>query len=161
MNFERIDRVLLLVSDFDKARAFFADLFDLEYGYIIEDKETQIRIVHDAADFGLELASPMNDSTPLAAMDSEFLKKTGGGIRTVVIKVGNLEAALERFKARGIEPTACMIHGRHKEAFFDPKDTFGLPICLNEYPHFHPAATLGIEYLRTHGDGKVKITKAE
>jgi len=138
MLFERVDRVMGLVRDLDKAKAFFSDLLDITFDPVTTDEEVGIKVVH-AGRFGFELGSPIPESThPVSLGDQGYLAEKGEGMRFLAIKVSSLDEAVAHFKKRGIEPVGFNTVGQGREAMFDPKDTFGIPIVLNEYPDQHP-----------------------
>jgi methylmalonyl-CoA/ethylmalonyl-CoA epimerase len=48
----------------------------------------------------VELLAPMNEDSPIA----RFIKKRGGGLHHICVRVSDLETVLEQAEARGIEP---------------------------------------------------------
>lgn len=137
MLFERVDRIVTLVKDMEKTKDFFSDLFGIPFDRTIVDEEIGMKIAM-AGRFGFELTSPMPTGHPLGESEQRFLEEHGEGMRFIVIKVSDLDKAVQHFKERGIEPVAMNTVGNGREAFFNPRDTFGIPIILNEYPDPHP-----------------------
>ncbi len=137
MLFERVDRVVSLVRDIEKAKAFFSDLLDISFDETITDKEIGVQVTL-AGRFGLELGSPIPTQHPLGQAEQRFLDENGESLRAIVIKVTDLDQAVQHFRDRGIEPVAMNTVGKGREAFYNPQDTFGVPIVLNEYPDPHP-----------------------
>jgi hypothetical protein len=45
-----------------------------------------------------------------------------------------LDEAVERFRAKGIEPVGRLEIAQARQAVYDPRETFGIPIVVNEYP---------------------------
>ncbi|WP_030539132.1 VOC family protein [Sphingobium sp. DC-2] len=144
MLFERVDRVIAVVDDIEKAKDFFSDLLGWQFDDVIRDEAQQLAVVH-AARHGFELGMPMSDRHPIAAMESKFLAENGPGLRAFVIKVSNLDDAVAHFRARGIEPVAINAIGTAREAFYNAKDTYGVFFILNEYPDPHPMTRIGME----------------
>jgi catechol 2,3-dioxygenase-like lactoylglutathione lyase family enzyme len=137
MLFERVDRVVSLVRNLDKAKAFFSDLLDISFDETITDKEIGVKVTH-AGRFGLELVSPIPTEHPMGQAEQRFLDENGECLRFIVIKVADLDQAVQRFRDQWIEPMGMNTVGKGKEAFYNPADTFGVPIVLNEYPDPHP-----------------------
>ena len=132
--FEDIDRTVIMVRDFDKAVSFFSNLLGVKFD-TFSDEDTGVMVAHSRDGFGLELASPLSDKTPLGADCTRFLEKHGEGLQWVVIKVSNMKEAVQRLKEHGVAPllTLELDNGKSIETLFNPEDTFGLPIILNEY----------------------------
>ena len=155
MLFERVDRVVVLVDDFDGTRTFFADLFDVAFDPTVRDDEHQLQVAHTGR-FGFEVGSPMSDGHPLAEQEKAWLAEHGPGLRMIVVKVSDMAAALQHFARRGIEPIGRIRVGDAEEAFFDPRDTMGVAICLNHYPDPHPMSAQGARLTREPEAGEVR-----
>lgn len=135
MLFMGVDRVLGLVDNLDEAKAFFSDVMDVTFDETIVDRNVNLELVQSA--FGFELAAPLISDHPMTAGYPNF-EAHRGALRLVVIRVSNLDEAVARFRAKGVEPVGGLEIAGAREAFFDPRDTFGIPIVLNEYPDKHP-----------------------
>ena len=135
MLFQGIDRVLALVDDMDRAKAFFSDLLGISFDRTIIDENVQLEVAMSR--FGIELGSPLVEDHPMASGRPSFAAH-GGDLRLVVIRVADFDQAVAHFKERGIEPTGLLTIGGAREAIYDPADTYGIPIVLNEYPDSHP-----------------------
>ena len=146
MLFKGVDRVLVLVNDMDKARAFFGDLLGVAFDRTIVDENVQIEVAMSR--FGIELGMPLVENHPFIT-DREGFEKNGGFLSLIVVRVSDFDAAVAHLRERGIEPKAFLDIGGAREAIYDPADTFGLPIVLNEYPDSHgmTAQALGDETL--------------
>jgi len=134
MLFQGIDRVLAIVDDMDRAKAFFADLLGISFDRTIIDENVHFEVAMSR--FGLELASPMVENHPMVN-DRAGFEAHGGILRLVVIRVSNFDEAVAHFKERGIEPVQFLNIGDAREAVYDPADTYGITIVLNEYPDLH------------------------
>jgi len=146
MLFEKIDRTVVSVLDIDEAIAFFKDLMEVRFDETIIDEELQLKVVHSGG-FGLEFVMPMSTDTLLAAAEMESAKRAGGScLRTLVVKVSDLDEAVDKFRRKGIEPIAFLENGAGREAHFNPKDTYGVAICLNEFPDIHPMNHISRQY---------------
>ncbi len=134
MLFQGIDRVLTIVDDMDRAKAFFADLLGVSFDTTIIDENVQLEVAMSR--FGIELGSPLTEDHPMVN-DRAGFEANGGILRLVVIRVSDFEQAVAHFKERGIEPVQLLNIGGAREAIYDPADTYGVPIVLNEYPDSH------------------------
>ncbi|MCU0225614.1 MAG: methylmalonyl-CoA epimerase [Acidobacteria bacterium] len=92
-------------------------------------------------DFGgghIELLEPLSDDSPIA----RAIEKRGEGIHHLCLAVDDLEAALARLAARGIEPLGGGARpgaGGCTVAFLHPKDTGGVLLELSQRPPGAPA----------------------
>jgi hypothetical protein len=134
MLFQGVDRVLTIVDDIDRAKAFFGDLLGVSFDRTIIDENVQLEVAMSR--FGLELASPIIEDHPIVN-DRAGFETHGGILRLIVIRVSDFDEAVAHFKQRGIEPTQLLTIGDAREAIYDPADTYGVPIVLNEYPDLH------------------------
>lgn len=137
MLFEKIDRILLTVENAEETAAYLENLFGIEFEPPIRDPQNHLVVVHSGR-FGLEIGSAMKEgSSPLADGDREFVSRTGGGIRMIVVKVSNLDAAVDHFRQMGLEPCCINTLGDGKEAIYDLEVLNGVQLCLNEYKEYH------------------------
>jgi methylmalonyl-CoA/ethylmalonyl-CoA epimerase len=134
--FESVDRIAVTVWDLEKAMAFFGDLFGITFDDVINDEAAGVKAVYSR--FGLELVSPMPVDKPFALSLKQFLEENGEGVNVVTIMVSDVDRAVQHIKDRGIEPIAYVTVGNGREAIFNPKDFYGIPIVLNECPDPHP-----------------------
>jgi catechol 2,3-dioxygenase-like lactoylglutathione lyase family enzyme len=135
MLFLGVDRILGLVDDLDEARTFFSDVLDIKFDHTIVDPNVHLDLSMSA--FGFELAQPTVADHPMLEGYPSFAANRGA-LRLVVIRVSDLDEAVARFRAKGIEPIGRLEIADAREAVFDPRDTFGIPIVLNQYPDHHP-----------------------
>jgi catechol 2,3-dioxygenase-like lactoylglutathione lyase family enzyme len=134
MLFQGVDRVLAVVDDIDRAKAFFADLLGVSFDRTIIDENVQLEVAMSR--FGLELASPLIEDHPMID-DRAGFEANGGILRLVVIRVSDFDQAVAHFKERGLEPIRLLNIADAREAIYDPADTYGVSIVLNEYPDLH------------------------
>ena len=138
MVFQRVDRVIWNrenEEDFQKTMDFFSGLLDVKFD-VIRDPEAKVMVALSRGGFGLELG------LPFGRKDSPTM---------MVIKVTNMDEAVKKFKERGIEVRMLRSVGEAKEASFDPKDTCGIPILLNECPEPHMMYTEVAKYFANKG----------
>jgi predicted enzyme related to lactoylglutathione lyase len=131
--FEKIERVAIAVKDLDKAKAFFSDLLDIDFDVVGEMEQLGMRGGYSA--FGLEL---IESCTP-GSMIERFIDQRGEGLWAVVIKVKNMDAAVEKCLAKGMKIAGDITYGAMREVAFHPKDSHGVEIVLAEYREKHPA----------------------
>jgi len=148
MSFRGIDRVALVVRDMDAAVAFFSKIFHVGFDVIDDDLE-QIRVAHARDKFGLELVSPMSPDSRLGAHLTELLAQKGECVDVVVVRVDDLDEAVEEFRKAGLEPFGLLDHGDMREAMYDPSHLFGLPLILNDYVEPHPCSVAARAYLES------------
>lgn len=134
MVFERIERVAIAVRDFDEAEKFFSDLLDMEFDEPGYNTESKVKAAYSA--FGLEL---IGATEPDSLVDN-FIKKRGEGVFCVVIKVKNLDKAIEIFEQKGLRRVGEINQGGLREVLFHPKDSYGVQLVLAEYKAMHPAS---------------------
>lgn len=81
----------------------------------------------------LELLEPTSPDSPIA----RFLERRGPGVHHLAYRVGDLDAALARYRAAGFEQAGAGprrgAHG-HRVAFLHPRSTGGVLIELVEAP---------------------------
>ena len=137
--FESIDRIAIAVKDLDKAVDFFSDLLDIHF-YVFPTKEGMgMRGAYSAC--GLELIAPTGPDTML----SKFIEKRGEGLWSIILKVKNMDEAIEKFKEKGLRQTGDVTFGTMREVGFHPKGSFGVEITLAEYPAEHPATAAALD----------------
>jgi|YNPNPStandDraft_1061719.scaffolds.fasta_scaffold06191_7 methylmalonyl-CoA/ethylmalonyl-CoA epimerase len=132
--FEKIDRIAIAVRDLEKAKAFFSDLLDIDFDTVGECEPLGMRGAYSA--LGLELIEPTHPDSLIA----RFLNQRGEGLWALVIKVRNMEQAIQRFKDKGLVVAGDVTVGTMREVAFHPKGSHGVEIVLAEYPEKHPAA---------------------
>ncbi len=133
--FEKIDRIAIAVKDLDKAKDFFSDLLDIDFDIVAENEGLGMRGAYSA--LGLELIEPSGPDS----MIEKFIRKRGEGLWALVIKVRDMDAAVKRFKEKGLRVAGEIRMGTMREVAFHPKDSYGVEIVLAEYPERHPATT--------------------
>jgi methylmalonyl-CoA epimerase len=97
--FGRIDHIGVAVADLDAALA----LHEETYGMPVVHRETLEEqgveaVLLDVGENHVELLRPLAHDTPVG----RFLARRGPGLHHVAYQVADLEAALERLRARGV-----------------------------------------------------------
>jgi len=150
MSIKRIDHIAIVVPNIEEALGFYQDTLGLQLTHIEEVPEQEVIAAFlPAGESEIELVEPVNETSGVA----RFMAKRGPGIHHICIEVDNIEAALARFKARGVElinEEPSIGSGGKKIAFVHPRSASGVLIELYETTPEEPerrAATL--EDLRT------------
>lgn len=127
-----LDHIAIAVPDLEKSIARFAEDFDLNF----KGKEDVAAAKTSTAFFPLdqpsiELIHPLNGEGPV----QKFIDKKGGGMHHLCFRSDDIEADIERLKAKGYEflsdaPTV----GAHncRVIFIHPKSCDGVLVELNQ-----------------------------
>jgi len=140
MKIERIDRIAIAVGDIDQAIDFFSDLLGISFDRPARSQEPMGSKELNSA-FGLELISPLGHGPDFI---QRFLDKRGEGVFAIVLKVDNIDEAVQHFTSRGLRivgksiPPPGVLRGQTMVSFH-PRDAFGVQIILVQYDEIHPA----------------------
>lgn len=127
----RIDHIGIVVRDIQEALKVYEAALGLPLLEVVEiaDQEVQVAFL-PIGESNVELVQPTTDDTGVA----RFLEKRGEGIHHICIEVEDIEAALARLQARGVQlidqKPRQGAHGR--VAFIHPKGAHGVLIELIE-----------------------------
>jgi methylmalonyl-CoA/ethylmalonyl-CoA epimerase len=127
-----IHHIAIAVHDMDEALTFYRDALGLEMTERREVPEEGVEIAFLPAGEGeLELLQPLGEEGGVAS----FLKKRGEGMHHICLKVGDIEAAMERLQEAGArllskEPRID-VHGT-RYIFIHPRSTHGVLLELYE-----------------------------
>ncbi len=125
---KKIRHIGMAVNDLEEAGAFFNETFDLP----VSDQEGfgELRFSFIAFE-GTEME--LLQSTTPEGQIAKFISKKGQGIHHIAFEVDDIQAELDRLKAKGVN----LINEKpylnaHKElvAFIHPRSTFGVLIEL-------------------------------
>ena len=133
MSFEKIDRVVIGVRKLNEARDFFWALFNIEFDEVPVPNELKLRAAYSS--FGLELV----EATAPHTLIDNFVRKRGEGVFAIVIKVTNMNDAVNALEEKGMQRVGEVKCGGLREIAFHPKNSYGVQIVLAEYPAKHPA----------------------
>jgi methylmalonyl-CoA/ethylmalonyl-CoA epimerase len=124
--FGRIDHVGVAVDDIDSALALYEKSFEMALAHreTVESQGVEA-VLLDVGDGHVELLRPLDPETPVG----KFIARKGPGLHHVAYAVEDIEAALERIAAAGIElidsEPRSGIRGS-RVAFLHPRSTGGV-----------------------------------
>jgi methylmalonyl-CoA/ethylmalonyl-CoA epimerase len=124
--FGRIDHIGVAVEDLDAAVALYGESFEMELAHreTVEDQGVEA-VLLDVGDGHVELLCPLGPDTAVG----KFLARKGEGLHHVAYAVEDIDAALERVVAAGIEAIDSQprvgIRGS-RVAFLHPRSTGGV-----------------------------------
>jgi methylmalonyl-CoA epimerase len=128
----RIDHIGIVVHDLEEALKVYHTGLGLHLKEVLEvpDQEVEVAFL-PLGESNLELVQPTSDGTGIA----KFLERRGEGIHHICIEVQDIEGALARLKAHGIqlidEKPRQGAHGQ--VAFVHPKGAHGVLIELVQH----------------------------
>jgi methylmalonyl-CoA epimerase len=124
--FGRIDHIGVAVEDIDAAIELYRDGFGMELAHreTVESQGVEA-VLLDVGDGHVELLAPLGPGTPVG----KYLAKNGTGLHHVAYAVDDIDAALEKIAAAGIqlidsEPRTGIRDSR--VAFLHPRSTGGV-----------------------------------
>lgn len=124
--FGRIDHIGVAVEDIDAAIELYRDSFGMELAHreTVESQGVEA-VLLDVGDGHVELLAPLGPETPVG----KFLAKNGTGLHHVAYAVDDIDAALEKIAAAGVqlidsEPRVGIRDSR--VAFLHPRSTGGV-----------------------------------
>jgi methylmalonyl-CoA epimerase len=124
--FGRIDHIGVAVEDIDAALALYQDSFEMELAHreTVEEQGVEA-VLLDVGDGHVELLAPLGPDTPVG----KFMAKNGAGLHHVAYAVDDIDTALERLAAAGIQlidskPRIGIRESR--VAFLHPRSTGGV-----------------------------------
>lgn len=124
--FGRIDHIGVAVEDIDAAIELYRDSFGMELAHreTVESQGVEA-VLLDVGDGHVELLAPLGPDTPVG----KYMAKNGAGLHHVAYAVDDIDAALEKISAAGIqlidsEPRVGIRDSR--VAFLHPRSTGGV-----------------------------------
>ncbi|HEY8501436.1 MAG TPA: methylmalonyl-CoA epimerase [Solirubrobacterales bacterium] len=124
--FGRIDHIGVAVEDIDAALALYRDSFEMELAHreTVESQGVEA-VLLDVGDGHVELLAPLGSDTPVG----KYMAKNGAGLHHVAYAVDDIDAALGKIAAAGIqlidsEPRVGIRDSR--VAFLHPRSTGGV-----------------------------------
>lgn len=132
--FTAIDHVGVAVPDFDKAVAFYRDVYGME---LLHEEVNEEQGVHEAmmgvGDSGscVQILAPLSETSTIA----KFLDRSGPGLQQVAYRVEDVDAVCATLRERGVrllypEPKRGTSDSRIN--FVHPKDAGGVLVELVE-----------------------------
>ncbi len=128
----RLEHVAIAVSDLDAAVAVYSALLGRpESGReVVESEQVQVAFF-DLGDARLELLEPTAPDSPVG----RFLERRGPGLHHIALEVTDIDAALERCRAAGLQTVGeAPRHGAggRRVAFIHPAGSGGVLLELSE-----------------------------
>jgi methylmalonyl-CoA epimerase len=124
--FGRIDHIGVAVEEIDAAIELYRDSFEMELAHreTVESQGVEA-VLLDVGEGHVELLAPLGPDTPVG----KFLAKNGTGLHHVAYAVDDIDAALEKISAAGLqlidsEPRVGIRGSR--VAFLHPRSTGGV-----------------------------------
>ena len=124
--FGRIDHIGVAVEDIDAAIELYRDSFGMELAHreTVESQGVEA-VLLDVGDGHVELLAPLGPDTPVG----KYMARNGAGLHHVAYAVDDIDAALEKISAAGIqlidsEPRVGIRDSR--VAFLHPRSTGGV-----------------------------------
>ncbi|HEU5104738.1 MAG TPA: methylmalonyl-CoA epimerase [Solirubrobacterales bacterium] len=124
--FGRIDHIGVAVEDIDAAIELYRDSFGMELAHreTVESQGVEA-VLLDVGDGHVELLAPLGPDTPVG----KYMAKNGAGLHHVAYAVDDIDAALEKIAAAGVqlidsEPRTGIRDSR--VAFLHPRSTGGV-----------------------------------
>jgi methylmalonyl-CoA/ethylmalonyl-CoA epimerase len=124
--FGRIDHIGVAVEDIDAAIELYRDGFEMELAHreMVESQGVEA-VLLDVGDGHVELLAPLGPDTPVG----KYLAKNGAGLHHVAYAVDDIDAALEKVSAAGIQLIDSEPRGGIRDsrvAFLHPRSTGGV-----------------------------------
>src|SRR5919205_69951 len=95
----KINHLGIATKEIAEALKFWEGALGLENIHTETVEEQKVRVAMlPLGESRIELLEPTSDDSPI----TKFLEKRGGGIHHVAVEVDDIEAALEKLKARGM-----------------------------------------------------------
>ena len=125
----KLNHLAIVVENLEDALPFWRDALGLPMGEVSEVAQEEVKVAFlESGESHVELVQPTTENSGIA----KYLAKKGQGLHHVCFEVEDIEAALEKMKAKGIElinEEARERDGR-KYAFIHPKSTGGVLVEL-------------------------------
>ena len=128
----RLEHVAIAVEDLEAAVAIFSAILGRPDGGRERVESEQVRIAFfDLGGCRLELLEATANDSPVG----RFLKRRGPGIHHIALEVANIDDALERCRAAGLQTVGEAPRpgaGGRRVAFLHPTSTGGILVELSE-----------------------------
>ena len=133
-NENRIEHVAIAVDDLETAISVFTSILGTSDTGRETVESEQVKIAFfDLAGTRIELLEPTASDSPVG----RFLKSRGTGLHHIALEVPDIEAALDRCRAAGLETVGDAPRtgaGGRRVAFLHPSSTGGVLLELSERP---------------------------
>ncbi|MFC1999360.1 VOC family protein [Chloroflexota bacterium] len=135
MKIEKLDHVHIFVRDLDAAIRRFEDLLGVKFEEPVTEDLQQFGARAAFALPGLDVGQPTSPDSSVAKVIDRMGEGLVGGVS---FKVADIEPAIAELQSKGMTLLGRLEIGGIKEAWFHPKDAFGLAIELCEYDAADP-----------------------
>src|SRR5262245_48946596 len=129
----QIDHIGIAVKSLTDAVKVYEDVIGLKVSSYDQVDEQGVRVAMlPAGDSRIELLEPITADSPI----EKFMSKRGEGIHHIALRVDDIEAALDRFKAAGarlIDSKPRVGAHNTRIAFVHPASTHGVLVELVEH----------------------------
>ncbi len=130
----KVDHVAVVVENMETALAFWQDALGLPLAGTEQVSSEGVDVAFlPVGETHVELLRPTDEESGVV----RFLAKRGGGMHHLCLAVADIDAALARLDAKGVElinPTAERRDDGTRYAFIHPKSTGGVLLELYEQP---------------------------
>jgi methylmalonyl-CoA/ethylmalonyl-CoA epimerase len=125
-----IDHIAIAVPDIDAALGFYRDALGLDLAEVQDVEREGVRVAFlPIGESHIELVQPTQAGTGIA----RWMSKNGQGMHHLCVRVDDIEAALARLTAHGVElinPQPISKPSGTRYAFIHPRSTFGVLVEL-------------------------------
>lgn len=130
-----INHVAIVVEDLQEAMGFWVEALGLPLARVAEEPAEAVRVAFLPAGEGqIELLEPTDEESGVA----RYLQKRGPGLHHLCLEVADIDAAMTRLRAHGVElinETPRSGEGGRRYAFVHPKSAGGVLLELYELAH--------------------------
>lgn len=127
-----INHVAIVVEDLQEAIGFWVEALGLPLARVAEEPAEAVRVAFLPAGEGqIELLEPTDEESGVA----RYLQKRGPGLHHLCLEVADIDAAMARLRAHGVElinETPRSGEGGRRYAFVHPKSAGGVLLELYE-----------------------------
>jgi len=130
--FKKIDHIGIVTKDLEGLKALYRDVLEMEPAHEELREELGVKAaLYPVGETALEFVEPVSDKAPL----KNFLETRGEGIHHICFMVDDIEDALKKLAARGVElidKKPRMGANNRRIAFLHPKSMKGVLIEIAE-----------------------------
>ena len=133
MKVEKLERVVIGVKNLDEALKFFSGVLNISFDIIPMDTEVK-RTATTTKDEERKIYPTKLAISPLGlALVETDPPPEKEGLRSLLLKVSDLEQAKAKMESKGITKTAEATIGGQKEAIYNADDCHGVRVVLIDY----------------------------